>query len=1137
MSLVTATSRKEPARVVSGPGSEILRTIVRPWLRSAVEYDRVSSYFGPRSLLTLLREFANVWRTGGVVRLVIGYHDSAKIVAALQEEDSPSKALIHAVTEVIRGDAEELGRLIREHGPEIIPALRALMQERAFHVRLVTPKSNLRHFERRGKWPDPSEAALFHSKFAIYWQGHRKVPFARRREGGYYRSVRAAKDAGERWVSVNGSFNESERAYGKNIEDAVTHRSWVAGEDEVALYFAQRFEDLWANSSSDVESMPFDSQFSDALGLALERANPKWLGWAEFSDFVQRSPWYDSLAIKGVGLLPHQQRVASLALSRWPIRAILADEVGLGKTVEAGVVVRYLLAHKLVRRVLILTPASLRQQWQRELKRRFGLQFWLFDPSSGTCKLGGQEKVVGDQPLDYCELVIASWHWARLEAEQGAASRIGAHPPDLLIVDEAHHARLHEGTGGETSATLLFTFLQSLGQTVPHVLLLTATPFQTAQLDYWSLLSLVGLPEWLGPAELGRFAQWSQDLLPDNYSLRVRLLDEVRRTAGAYDLKSYPKSEVLASLPQEAPTPRLESALDSAGPLTKKEYLSVHPSTLLTLRNTRAILKGEGYHFPRATVTSVPMTVTEAQKHWLREFEAYVREDLGKAEARTNGSQVLGRMKSGFRQRAVSSIRAARNSLLSRRETLNVFVGSDDSSELETPENPDLLEEDMDEIDGAARVRMEQAGSTERAAQRHAALTERIQVDHLLASLKIAFSAEGHDMDPKMVAIKALVREHLAHKRRVLIFSRFTSTTESVVEALADIPETLPIGRYDGGVVGFYDKKLGRLTLEEAERSEIERSLRRGKLRVLVCSDAASEGLDLQAACVVINVDVPWNPARVIQRFGRVDRLGQKAPEVFLVNAYYPGTIEERMYSVLEDRRMTGVAMLGELVEVLSDRQRQFTQYLLDGSPQPAASFEEMENARREYARGQFAQISLHSSEGSRAKDLFKGFVSAIERDRDITVDSLSLKVKGGSTVSIDPMEEDFVSWSEPYWARFEAPVKRKGIEAEVVCLEGEHGTPLVMAVIHNSRCYPIHTERWPELFSFIFHGDPIDLGGWKHFGLKELEMAHDFVKSGDEWVRPVAERMSTISKVRPVRPEFEVKRLKKLGRRVRVTA
>ncbi len=1133
---MTAGNERPPStRVVSGPGSEILRTIVRPWLKNAVEYDRVSSYYGPRSLLVLLKEFAKVWKAHGVIRLVLGYHDSARIIASLQSGRPPTDAVRQAVVQAIQGDADELARLIRQETPELISILRSLMQERAVHVRLVTPRINLERFGKNGKWPTQSDAALFLSQFAIFWQGPRRATFARKQEGGYYRSVRQAIEKGERFVVVNGSFNESERAYSTNIEDAVVHRSWVEGESQVAIYFAERFEGLWVNSTADVESMAFDHQFSDALGKTLERANPKWFGWNEFSNFVQESPWYDSLAIQGVGLLPHQQRILSLALSRWPVRAILADEVGLGKTIEAGSIIRYLLAHRMAKRVLVLSPASLCHQWQRELRQRFGLSFWVFDSSTGTCKSGREARAVGSKPLNHCDLVIASWHWARMASEEGVQQRLGERFPDLVVVDEAHHARLHPDNDSGNRSTLLFDFLQSLGRRVPHMLLLTATPFQTSQWDYWSLLSLTGLPDWYTPNELSRFALWAEGSVPDNFALNVRMLREVRKIAEDYTLQEYPKKASLRSLPADSPSEKFEAVLDLVGNLTRQEYLSIHPTTLLTLRNTRTVLKNEGYQFPAAHIRSVPMVISESQQKWLDDFESYVREDLGRPETKTNGSQVLGRMKSGFRQRAVSSVRAARNSLQYRRNSLSVFVDSDDSSALEKPDGSDALEPDNDDVEETTTVRIATIEAVTRSAQRQAALTERILVDRLLTSLDASFSAEGHDIDPKMVAIKGIVQEHLQKGRRVLVFSRFTSTTEAVVETLGELPEALPLGRYDGAVVGVYSQKEGYLALELCERPTVESFLRSGEIRVLVCSDAASEGLDLQAASVVINVDVPWNPARVIQRFGRVDRLGQKATEVFLVNAYYPGTIEERMYAVLEQRRITGVSMLGELVEVLSARQRQFTQHLLDGNPLPRSTFEEMERARHEYARGQFAQITLHGTSQTPAKNLFEGFIKAIAKERDVSVDKLSLKEPGRPAVAVDPMDDNFVGWSDPYWARFESPVKRAGLEAEVAILETEDRVPLALTLVHKGKCYPVPTKRWPLLFDFMFHADPLDTKDWPSFKMEDIEMIHDTIQSEEGWIRPVPERLMTISEIRPPVPTFKAARLRKIGRRVRI--
>jgi ERCC4-related helicase len=1108
--------------------------MVRPWLARAARYDRVSGYYSPRTLLSLLAEFAKVWDAGGTVRLVLGYHETRKILPAVRGAVPPDRALKRAVGMALLGQADELGRLLHDDGRHLIPSIRQLLEAGALHVRLVTPRVNFEHYQRTGSWPEP-EIGLFHSKFAVFRLGSGRVPMVRRQLGGYYRPVRSIRPADEPFAVVSGSFNETDRGYGENIEDAVLHRSWVDGEGEIASYFAHRFEDLWLPAAPDIVSMPFDEEFVGAIEAGLERAEPRWFSWKAFSNLLTTSPIYGNLAFEALGLLPHQRRVYLEALRRWPVRAMLADEVGLGKTIEAGSIIKYLLDHGKVKRVLILTPASLRGQWQRQLLRLFGLGFWVYDSAGGVCRMHRKERPVSQKPLNHVPLVIASWHWARSGASAHGSRLDGQTAPDLLVVDESHHARIHVEEGGGLRFTLLHHLVGRLAARTPHILLLTATPFQTAQLDYYSQLQLLGLPDWFTSAELARFASWCTGRLPDIFAMQVQRMQEVRKTAAAYALSSYPRATAMQSLSPDAPSKDFESVVLHTGPLKKEEYLLFHPTALLTLRNTRIALKAQGYDFPKAELSSAGIQVSEEQGRWLNQLDTYVQSSLGSVESVTNSHGSVGRLKSQFRQRAVSSIRAAKDSLMRRGELLREYERKKQLRLLKDTLGPDFDPSESEEEGAGPAIQYTEGDSQERSAQSNAATHERIQVEQLLISLDAHFAALGKDADPKMDRVHALVEEHLAEDRSILVFSRFTSTTSAVIDALADIAMRGIVGRYDGHSVGIYGREKEQLVLHECERQQVESALKTKRIRVMVCSDAASEGLDLQTASVVINVDVPWNPSRLLQRFGRVDRLGQKAKEVHLINAYYPGSIEERMYQVLEDRRLDGVAVLGGLPEILSEQQQRFVEALGAGHSARSTTLAEVEAARASNAAAQFEALSLRPGACSQLDDLLRGFIKAAAAKDGATHGSHWVKDLHGTRLSVDPLDVDFISWAQDSWSLFENPRKQRGLEAEVAALETAAGSLLGIVLVRGLRCYPLPTSRWVALFDFLFSGRTIPLRDAPSFPRGKLVEMVSFLQEQDAWILADHCRMSTISPVRPPLPNLAPNRLRRLGRAVRI--
>jgi len=187
------------------------------------------------------------------------------------------------------------------------------------------------------------------------------------------------------------------------------------------------------------------------------------------------------------------------------------------------------------------------------------------------------------------------------------------------------------------------------------------------------------------------------------------------------------------------------------------------------------------------------------------------------------------------------------------------------------------------------------------------------RIESLIRETEHALSDFGSD--PKILKLDDLILPHLNKSRQIIVFSRFTATTRAIEEHFHKTAE-LSIARYDGEY-----KRIRYPNQKEptnVSREEIKSEMFDRKVDIIVCSDAASEGLNLQSASVLINVDVPWNPARLLQRIGRIDRLGQEADEIFVYNLLYNDSIELQMYSVLDGRQTDGIRLLGEQPELFS---------------------------------------------------------------------------------------------------------------------------------------------------------------------------------------------------------------------------
>ncbi|MFW9888793.1 MAG: SNF2-related protein [Candidatus Thorarchaeota archaeon] len=672
-----------PIRALSGPGKEIFEKMLKPLFLDVSQYDRVASYYNPRSLALILRELASLWNRGGTVRLILGFHERMEILPALRTDLEIRKSIKRAVAESMKGEVSALAKILGLDKESVIGVVRELLNQRALHVKLVTPRTNLDYYKSKGEWPR-MEPATFHSKFMILHYGDANHSdersffsrlFRRWKDQHFYRPAGQRILAGRRFSVVTTSMNESVKAYTHNIEDAVLHRSWVQNEQQVSEYFLNRFEKLWMDNCDDAVSMPFTDEFEEILLEAVADEQPQYLSWSDFTAAIKESMIYHAISFPKVGLLPHQIGVYKQALSRWPVRVLLSDEVGLGKTIEGASIISFLMKNGYVNRCLVLTPASLRKQWQSELRSLFGLDFWVFNPSSGFLEGATNDHFVANDPLGNAgeiKKIIVSWHWARIGADSDALRIIKETMPDLLVVDEAHHARIRDTGSGEYH-TQLYTLLKRAQEHIPHILLLTATPFQTDVLDYFSLLDILGVPEDFRDG-LNEFGKWARGDIHDRRANKLRQLKAMHRYIRLYNLKT--EFSFLRDLHETElqGTTYYASILDRIGSLPRESVIATHPTTLLSIRNLRSTLEEIGYTFPEAHMDAPDIKISDEQLRFLQQIDDYVSNFLGLPEQELNTGGHIGLMRSLYRQRMVSSIKAAFDTLSRRREKLDSFI-------------------------------------------------------------------------------------------------------------------------------------------------------------------------------------------------------------------------------------------------------------------------------------------------------------------------------------------------------------------------------------------------------------------------------------------------------------------------------
>lgn len=510
--------------------------------------------------------------------------------------------------------------------------------------------------------------------------------------------------------------------------------------------------------------------------------------------------------------LPHQLYALSRAMSRDRIRYLLADEVGLGKTIEAGLILRELKLRGMVRRVLVVAPKGLVRQWQAEMRLHFGEHFRFIEPSElAAFRQWRDNGTQGDDNLwrMHDQVIVSLDSVKPIEGRRGwSLEQLATYNRerfedlisagwDLVIIDEAHRL------GGSTEQVARYKLGAALAEAAPYLLLLSATPHQGKTDPFMRLMQLL-----------------DREAFPSEASIdRDRVRPFVIRT-------------------------EKRAAIDAEGqPLFKPRSTRLHP---VAWQERHA-----------------------AQRRLYEAVADYVRHGYNQAMAakqRHIGFLMI------LMQRLVTSSTAAIRATLEKRQAV-----------LEAPAAQANLFETFDpdewaELDGQSQLDMAvQASGWER---------EKTEVEMLL---ELARETERQGTDAKAEALLELIyklqQEENDPQLKVLVFTEFVPTQVMLAAFLES--RGFSVAQLNGG-------------MDLEARTRAQQAFSRD-VRILVSTDAGGEGLNLQFCHVIVNFDMPWNPMRLEQRIGRVDRIGQ--PHVVrAVNFVLQDTVEHRVREVLEEK-------------------------------------------------------------------------------------------------------------------------------------------------------------------------------------------------------------------------------------------
>lgn len=614
----------------------------------------------------------------------------------------------------------------------------------------------------------------------------------------------------------------------------------VKNRDRLWRVDAQMEEVLLATSidGGEPEQRRFYMPLEDICPGRLEPPTPTILGHPASQDLLLRA--YRLSLLHGTAPLLSLQRsrvipkdyqlvpvVMALEIPR--VRMLIADDVGLGKTIEAGLIINELLARQMASRLLFVVPANLREQWREALEYFFHIPARII--STRHRREMDRELPVGANPWQHFPYLITSVDYAKQPAIK---NQILEQQWDVVLIDEAHQvAKPHQGGPDQRVRMDRWELGQALAasERVRHLLLLTATPHNGYTDSFASLLTMLNVGAARGPTHAPEIVR----------SVAERYVCQRRRK----DVEEWFKND-----PDKSPFPERD----------------------------------------QHEVMVAPSSYEEQAIRGVREYGKRVLANV--AEAKVQVRTLAHWTVLHLHKRALSSPEALRCSLRNRRRRLQERLAGAAEEEEEAAISPEAARATVLDEDPGERLSEEEAGErTERAIYGPPELI-RSELSELDQALEMAEKVTPSRDNKLQKLLDTTLRDCLGRDRKVIIFTRFVDTMNYLANQLKR------------------DKRYSRaqvLTicghLNERQRRDVFLEFQRADLGILIATDAISEGINLQhAASQVIHYELPWNPNRLEQRNGRVDRFAQRKPVVYIRTMVMDEPLDVTILKVLVEK-------------------------------------------------------------------------------------------------------------------------------------------------------------------------------------------------------------------------------------------
>jgi SNF2 family DNA or RNA helicase len=734
---------------------DLVKSLYIPLLSCAVRYDRLTGFFSASALALASRGVEWMIANGGRMRMVVGCTLEQKEIDAIEQ----GEALKLKVEQHLRGAP------LTPLDPTMAEALELLawmVSHGHLEIRVAVPCD-----ERRK--PLPADG-LFHEKSGII-----------------------EDKTGDR-LAFNGSLNETEAGWTRNWESLNVFTSWrdpdrVSEEDE-------NFARIWANQARHVVTLDVPSAARDDLlrflpsddrparlkrldadtqepkpehpqtddeNVSEPQLDPRQAVW----EFIANAPKMPNGGERvgeitsAVTPWPHQVRAFHRLYDRWPPKLLIADEVGLGKTIQAGLLLRQSVLAGRAKRILILAPKNVCRQWQIELREKFNLNWPIYDGAKliwypSPAMRGRNERMVSRQEWHEEPFVIVSSHLVRRSERQGEVLET-AKPWDLVILDEAHHARRRAaGAAKEGGPNALLALMRRLRDRTQGLVLLTATPMQVHPVEVYDLLNLLGLPpEWTQETFLRFFDEVLQESPShEAFDRLAAMFQAVEAAYGRVQVEEVRRLEengsmlrakrILSALRDPASIPRRK--LETAERKTALRLMRLHtPINRLVSRHTRELLR----RYYKAGKITTPIANRKVDDRFIdlsleereiyEEVERYISTSYNQATVQEKNA--VGFVMTIYRRRLASSFYALRKTLEAHLHAITNHEAVSSQADLEESIDEDLDADDFD------------ADKVEQLEQQALALEEKSDIERLLGRIRLL------PPDTKLERLRDKIRE------------------------------------------------------------------------------------------------------------------------------------------------------------------------------------------------------------------------------------------------------------------------------------------------------------------------------------------------------------------------------------------